>query len=75
MKKSDFLDRKSCQLVAVRKQSFRQRSQLVVAHERSNGANQSERKTSGNPSRCFAIQEHEKVPETAAEDENKPLHK
>ena len=47
----------------------------MVAHERSNGANQSERKTSGNPSRCFAIQEHEKVPETAAEDENKPLEK
>ena len=47
----------------------------MVAHERSNGANQSERKTSVNSSRCFAIQEHEKVPETATEDENKPIEK
>ena len=47
----------------------------MVAHERSNGANQSEHKTSVNPSRCFAIQEHEKVPETAAENENNPLEK
>ena len=47
----------------------------MVAHERSNGANQSEHKTSVNPSRCFAIQEHEEVLETAAENAENPLEK
>ena len=75
MKKSDFFDIKGIQLIAVRKQSFHQRTQLVVVHERSNSSMQSEQKTSVHLSHCFAIQEHGKVPETAAENENLGLEK